>query len=130
MILFLPLVLAAGGNVGSQSATLIIRMLAVEQTGRRENWQILVRESKLAMLLGGGLAVPGCACALFFVGYEPAIVVGITIFLVVVMGTVAGAMLPLGMDPALMSNPLIAALVDVMGVVIYFGVAMTLIGST
>lgn len=135
MILFLPLVLAAGGNVGSQSATLIIRMLAVEQTGRRENWQILVREFKLAMLLGGGLAVPGCACALFFVGYLPAIVVGITIFLVVLVGTVAGAMLPLGfkslgMDPALMSNPLIAALVDVLGVVIYFGVAMTLIGSS
>ena len=135
MILFLPLVLAAGGNVGSQSATLIIRMLALEQTGRRENWQILVRESKLAMLLGGGLAVPGSACALFFVGYEQAAVVGITIFLVVLMGTIAGAMLPLGfkslgMDPALMSNPLIAALVDVMGVVIYFGVAMALIGNS
>ena len=55
-------------------------------------------------------------------------VVGLTVFLVVAMGTVTGAMLPLGfkrlgLDPALMSNPLIAAFVDVVGVVIYYGVA-------
>ena len=53
----------------------------------------------------------------------------------VVMGTVAGAVLPilfkrLGMDPALMSNPLIAALVDVMGVIIYFNAALLLLKST
>lgn len=134
MILFLPLVLASGGNAGSQSATLVIRLLAMERVGRRENLQILTREFRLAMLLGGGLMLLGFGSALLFVGMEPAIVVGLTVFLVVLLGTVTGAMLPLvfkwaGMDPALMSNPLIAALVDVLGVVTYFTVAMTVLST-
>ena len=125
MILFLPLVLAAGGNVGSQSATLIIRLLAIEQIDRSQNWQILKREFRLGLLLGGGLAVLGFGSALLFEGVEPATIVGVTVFMVVMLGTVAGAMLPLlfksvGMDPALMSNPLIAAMVDVFGVITYF----------
>ncbi len=129
MILFLPLVLAAGGNVGSQSATLIIRLLAIEQIDRSQNWQILKREFRLGLLLGGGLAVLGFGSALLFEGIEPATIVGVTVFMVVMLGTVAGAMLPLlfksvGMDPALMSNPLIAAMVDVFGVITYFSVAL------
>ena len=58
---------------------------------------------------------------------------GLTVFLVVLMGTVTGALLPLGfkklgMDPALMSNPLIAAMVDVLGVIIYYNVAVLMLG--
>ncbi|MBT4866899.1 MAG: magnesium transporter [Planctomycetaceae bacterium] len=129
LILFLPLVLASGGNAGSQSATLVIRLLAVEQIDRSQNWEIISREFRLALLLGGGLAVLGFGSALLFEGVEPAAVVGVTVFLVVMLGTVTGAMLPLlfksvGMDPALMSNPLIAAMVDVFGVVTYFSVAL------
>ncbi len=129
MILFLPLVLASGGNAGSQSATLVIRLLAVEQIDRSQNWEIISREFRLALLLGGGLAVLGFGSALLFEGVKPAAVVAVTVFLVVMLGTVTGAMLPLlfksvGMDPALMSNPLIAAMVDVFGVVTYFSVAL------
>lgn len=132
MILFLPLVLASGGNAGSQSATLVIRLLAVEQIDRRQQWQIFTREFSLAMLLGGGLAILGFGSTLLFEGIPEAVVVGVTVFLVVMLGTVTGAMLPLlfkslGMDPALMSNPLIAAMVDVFGVITYFGVAMLLL---
>ena len=134
MILFLPLVLASGGNVGSQSATLVIRLLALEQMGRRETVQIAIRELLLGILLGGGLMLLGFLLALVHVGTKYAAVVGLTVFLVVLMGTVSGAMLPLcfrrlGMDPALMSNPLIAALVDVLGVVIYFWVAIVMLSG-
>ena len=71
----------------------------------------------------------GFVIALPLVEVQHAAVVAGTVFLVVVMGTVTGAMLPLafkrlGMDPALMSNPLIAALVDVLGVIIYYNVAL------
>jgi len=134
MILFLPLVLASGGNVGSQSATLVIRLLALEQMGRRETLQIAIRELMLGILLGGGLMLLGFLLALVHVGTKYAAVVGLTVFLVVLVGTVSGAMLPLGfrrlgMDPALMSNPLIAALVDVLGVVIYFWVAIVMLSG-
>ena len=132
MVLFIPLVLASGGNAGSQSATLIIRALAISQLERRESVKVLLRELVLAGLLGGGLAVLSFLAAMGFVEIDQAAVVGITVFLVVAMGTVTGAMLPLGfqkmgLDPALMSNPLIAAVVDVVGVIIYYNVARIVI---
>jgi magnesium transporter len=68
------------------------------------------------------------------VGPGPSLVVAITVLLVVTIGTLSGAMLPLalkrlGMDPAFMSNPLIAALSDMLGVVIYYNAARSLIGK-
>ncbi len=134
MILFIPLVLASGGNAGSQSATLIIRAIALGEMTRRDTLLIARREFMLSMLLGGGLMALGFVAALKFVLPMQAAVVAITVFLVVMMGTVTGAMLPimfkrLGMDPALMSNPLIAALVDVFGVIIYYNVATLLLGA-
>lgn len=132
MVLFIPLVLASGGNAGSQSATLVIRMLALGEVGRRETLKTAGRELLLSLMLGSGLMTLGFLAALWFVKPVEALVVGLTVFLVVVMGAVTGAMLPLGfkrlgMDPALMSNPLIAALVDVTGVVIYFSVGLLLL---
>jgi magnesium transporter len=133
MVLFIPLVLASGGNAGSQSATLIIRALAISQIERRETIQVLLRELVLAGLLGGGLAILSFGAAMGFVdSAAKAGVVAITVFLVVAMGTVTGAMLPLGfkrmgLDPALMSNPLIAAVVDVVGVIIYYNVARIMV---
>jgi magnesium transporter len=132
MILFIPLVLASGGNAGSQSATLVIRMLALGEMRRREHLLLAVRELVLATVLGGSLMLLAFVCALQFVGVSQAVVVGVTVFLIVVLATITGAMLPLGfkrlgMDPALMSNPLIAAMVDVMGVFIYYNVALLLL---
>jgi magnesium transporter len=61
-----------------------------------------------------------------------AMVVGLTVLLIVLIGTSAGTLLPilfrrLGMDPAIMSNPLIAAIVDVLGVVLFYHVAMAVL---
>ncbi len=135
MVWFIPLVLASGGNAGSQSATLIIRTLALGTVTKKENWQIARRELFSGTMLGGGLMLLGFLAALSFddVTIGRAWVVGLTVFLVVLMGTVTGALLPLGfkqlgMDPALMSNPLIAAVVDVLGVIIYYNVAVLILG--
>jgi len=137
LILFLPLVLASGGNAGSQSATLVIRTLALRNLTRQQNVQLARREFLMGMLLGLCLALVGFVAALTWLdrNVRQAGVVAVTVFLVVVLGTVCGALLPLlfkrlGMDPALMSNPLIAALVDVFGVVIYYTVAILAIGQT
>ena len=136
LILFLPLVLASGGNAGSQSATLVIRALALGEMTRQENVRMAWRELLVGGVLGTTLAAIGIGSAAGWFGltWPQASVVGLTVLLVVIMGTVAGAMLPLmfrklGMDPALMSNPLIAALVDVLGVVIYYTVAVILLSD-
>lgn len=133
MVWFVPLVLASGGNAGSQSATLIIREMAISEMGSRDKYFILMRELRMALMLGASLMVLSFVVAICMVALPEAIVVSITVLMMVVFGTSAGAVLPivfkrLGMDPALMSNPLIAALVDVLGVVIYFNTALLLLG--
>ncbi len=132
MILFLPMVLASGGNAGSQSATLVIRAVSLGELGRKTAFRIFWREVLLASQLGACLGILAFLCALIFNPPTRAMTVAATVLLVVVMGAVTGSMLPLlfkrlGMDPALMSNPLIAAIVDMMGVVIYFNVAILLL---
>ncbi|WP_437227655.1 magnesium transporter [Planctomicrobium sp. SH661] len=132
MVLFLPMVLASGGNAGSQSATLMIRALAMDETEGRVKW-IAWREIRIGALLGLVLAVVSSIVARLMVGGEASYVVGLTVFLVVAAGTFFGAMLPLslkrlGLDPAFMSNPLIAALSDMLGVVIYYNAARGLVG--
>jgi len=131
LILFLPLVLASGGNAGSQSATLIIRTLALGELSRTDNVRMALREALIGLMLGGGIAIVAATAAVFWFGLTvtKAIIVSTTVLLVVILGTISGSLLPLlfrrlGMDPALMSNPLIAAIIDVLGVVIYYKVAL------
>ncbi|WP_437204081.1 magnesium transporter [Planctomicrobium sp. SH664] len=132
MVLFLPMVLGAGGNAGSQSATLVIRALALDETQGRVHW-IAWREVRLGALLGLVLATLSLMVSATLIGGQATAVVPITVFAVVAIGTLAGAMLPLGLkrvglDPAFMSNPLIAALSDMLGVVIYYNTARVIVG--
>ncbi len=133
MAAFIPLVLASGGNAGSQSATLIIREMATSEMDYRDKYFIVMRELRMALTLGAALMALSFGVAICMVPLAEAIVVAVTVFIMVIFGTTAGALLPilfkrLGMDPALMSNPLIAALVDVLGVIIYFSTAIALLG--
>lgn len=135
MVLFLPLVLASGGNAGSQSATLVVRAISQNETkgqARRIAW----REIRIGTVLGTVLAVIAFSMAwLLLWRGDYASTVGLTVFAVVCFGTFFGAMLPLGLDrvgvdPALMSNPLIASLSDMLGVVVYYSVARWLTTGT
>jgi magnesium transporter len=137
MVMFIPMVLASGGNSGSQSATLIIRMLAVEEERSRTRGLlrlVLLRELQLGLMLGSTLGVLAFLVANALIAPHQAAVVGLTVVMVVCFGAVVGSMLPLllesrGLDPALMSNPLIASLSDVAGVVIFYNVARLLLGN-
>jgi magnesium transporter len=130
LVAFIPLVIASGGNSGNQSATLVITALSTGDC-RLTDWpRILRRELALGLLLGGLLAIPGYLLAL---AYAPtaaaAAVIPLTILGVVLMGTLVGSALPLlfrslGLDPALMSNPFVSAIVDIVGIVFYMTVAV------
>jgi len=130
LALFLPLVLASGGNTGSQSATLVIRAIAVAVMDRHARFQLARREFLTGLMLGSCLALFSFVSIHWIFGQTvmESAVVAATIGMVVTMGTLTGSMLPLvfkhiGMDPAIMSNPLIAALSDMLGVVIYYTIA-------
>jgi len=134
LVWFLPLVLASGGNAGSQSATLVIRAMALGQLTRETQFRIGRRELGTGLVLGGAMALLGFFFASQYVSKSDAAVVSGTVALVVTLGTVNGTMLPivlkqLGMDPALMSNPLIASLSDILGVFIYYNVALLVLAG-
>lgn len=138
LVLFIPLILSTGGNSGSQTATLIIRALATGELRPGEYARVLVRELGMGVALGLILGLIGFLRTWAFPGpsspdpLRVALVVGGTILMVVVNGCVVGSLLPLllkrlGLDPALMSAPFIASLVDVTGIIVYFTVARMLL---
>ncbi|NOX54287.1 MAG: magnesium transporter [Planctomycetes bacterium] len=129
---FMPLVLATGGNTGSQSAALVIRSLALGRLKEEDAWRVAARELKVGLLLGTGLMLLAFLTACLLVSPYNAMIVGLSVFVVVVLEAVNGSMLPLlikrlGMDPAFMSNPMIASLSDLIGVVIYFTMVLLLL---
>jgi magnesium transporter len=132
---YVPLVISAGGNSGSQSATLIIRGLAVGDIESRDWSRVLVRELAQGLALGTSLALIGVARAWFGGdGGEMATLIGTTIVAIVTMGCVVGAMMPLllhrlGLDPATSSTPFIATLVDVLGIIVYLSLSLALLSA-
>jgi magnesium transporter len=132
---YLPLLISAGGNSGAQSSTLMIRGLAVGNVKSRDWARVLSREMLQGLVLGVLLAAVGMARA-FLEGDSPrfALLIGVTIVCIVVMGCVAGAMTPLALhrakfDPATSSTPFISTVVDVLGIVIYLTLAQILLGA-
>ncbi len=144
LAIFLPLIIASGGNSGSQAATLITRALALGEVRLRDWWLVMRRELLSGLLLGTILGALGflriVLWALAFEAYGPywllvAITVGVSIGGVVVWGSLSGSLLPLllkrlGADPATSSAPFIATLVDVTGIIIFFTIAMFFLSGT
>jgi magnesium transporter len=144
LALFIPLIISSGGNSGSQAATLIIRAMALGEITLSNWWKIMKREFLSGMVLGTILGIIGflriAVWTTFTDVYGPhwaliAITVGLTLVGVVLWGTLNGSMLPLilkrlGFDPAISSAPFIATLVDVIGLIIYFGIAFLVLRGT
>lgn len=133
---FIPLLIDTGGNTGSQASTVVTRALAIGEVDWKDFFHIVWREARVSLLLGGVMALAAFARAMMLGG--PAILgltVGITICLIVMVGTTVGAALPLigkrlGLDPAVFSAPLITTVADGLGLLIYFRVAVWLMGLT
>ncbi len=145
LALFVPLILSVGGNSGSQASTLVVRAIALGEVRLRDWWRVLGREALMGLALGtllGGIGFLRVVAwqHLFHnvddprLGYYGAhyLLVGATVTVsvmcVAVWGTLSGALLPfvlklLKLDPATASAPLVATLVDVTGLVIYFTAA-------
>jgi len=145
LALFVPLIISSGGNSGSQATSLIIRAMALQELGPRDWSRVLAREAGMGLVLGLLLGAVGVLRILvwqwmgfysFGSHYDAlAVTIGATVVGVVLFGTLTGAMLPfvlrrVGFDPASASAPLVATLVDVTGVVLYFSMALLLLRGT
>jgi magnesium transporter len=132
---YLTLLVATGGNSGSQSATLVIRGLATGEILLGDWWRVFVREFGQGIVLGVGLATLGLL-RVWWAGGTPgmAITVGVTVIAIALMGCTVGAMLPLllrriGLDPATSSAPFITTLIDVLGIMLYISVARVVLAE-
>ena len=133
---YVPLLISAGGNSGSQSSTLIIRGMALGEIKMRDWWRIFIREMLMGLVLGTGLAVVGFFRVLMYPDQHVnfAFTVAFTLIGIVMGGCTVGAMLPIllkriALDPATSSTPFIASLVDVLGIIIFVRVAMIVMSS-
>lgn len=134
---FIAPIVDMGGNAGSQSATLVIRAMALGDVSlrRQDVWRVLRRELPVAVFLGVVVALLEAVMAFFSkgIGMDVLLVVGMSMLLCTVLGGVVGALLPfmarrLGTDPATLSSPLITSVMDLAGVFVYFSLAYVFLG--
>ena len=131
---FIPLLTGTGGNVGAQSSTVVISGLNTEEIQNMGAGKVVFREAAAGILLGLILGVMATVWAYFLQGsFQVAFSVGISLVAIALLASVAGSALPflfrsLNLDPALMSAPFITTAVDVLGVLIYFNIARTILG--
>jgi len=145
LALFVPLIISSGGNCGSQAATLIIRAMALKELTLKDWWFVMRREILSGLTLGLILGIIGFTriavwqeLHLYNYGIHW-FLLGVTIFFsligIVMWGTLSGSMIPIVLkrfkiDPATSSAPLVATLVDVTGLVIYFSIAAIILKGT
>lgn len=131
---FIPLLTDTGGNAGSQSATLVIRSLATGEIRFSDVPRIIVKETMTSLALG--LILSPLAFTLSYLiahSFNVSLVVSLSIILVVYVASMIGALLPLiaskiGIDPAVISAPLITTIADSIGLTLYFTLAILFLG--
>src|SRR5699024_9455115 len=128
LVFFLPLLVDSGGNAGSQSATLVIRALATGEVRIKDWFKMFTKEISVSILMGITMALAVSTVGFWRGGIDIAIVVALTMIFIVIVGSLIGMSLPfifrkLKLDPATASAPLITSICDVVGVLIYFGIA-------
>ena len=131
---YIPMLTDAGGNAGSQSTSTIIRGMAVGDIQPHDLPRILWRESRVALLCGGTLAVCNFAKMLLFdrIAAPVALVVCLTLICTILLSQIIGGILPvaaekLHVDPAVMASPLITTIVDTTTLLVYFNIAKVLL---
>ena len=144
LALFIPLIISAGGNAGSQATSLIIRAMSLGELNLSEWWRVMRRELATGLMLGAILGFVGLLRILLWSRLYPAeygeyywsigLTVGFSLVGIVLWGSLCGSMLPLilkrlGFDPATSSAPFVATLVDVTGLVIYFSFALVFLSG-
>ena len=131
---FIPLLIGTGGNIGSQTVTLVVRAMALNEVSMRDIGWLVFKELRVGLVIGLFMAAVGVGQAAFLhVSNDIAMVVALTIVSICIWSATVASALPLvlrrlGVDPAVVSAPLISTLVDGTGLIIYFEIARLVLG--
>ena len=129
LVSFIPMLMDTGGNCGSQSSTLIIRGLALNEIRFRDIFKVIFKEFRIALIVSIVLAFAnGLRIFLVYHDMKLAVVIGLSLIATVILSKLIGCVLPLAakkvhLDPAIMAAPLITTLVDTCSIIIYFSIA-------
>jgi len=123
--LFIPLLIGIGGNIGSQSATIIIRAMALGEVRFSDIFAVILREIRVGFFLGTTLGTIAMLVVGPFFGWKIALILGSSLLSIAVLAAFTGSLLPMlakrvGIDPAVVITPIISTLVDASGLIIYF----------
>ena len=134
LVSFIPMLTDTGGNCGSQSSTLIIRGIALDEIHFKDIFKVIFKEFRVAILVGAALAVVnGIYMVIRYHDPMLALLVSISLVATILIAKLIGCVLPLvakklRLDPAIMAAPLITTIVDVCSIMVYFQVATHLLG--
>ena len=130
---FIPMLIGTGGNAGAQTVMTVIRSLALGEIRLRDAWKVVLREALTGLTVGLMIATAALGQALLTgASLTLAVTVALTMLAICLWSTAVGALIPilaqrLGLDPAVLSAPLITTMVDATGLVIYFLIAKTVL---
>ena len=138
---FIPMLMGSGGNAGGQTSVTIIRGLALEEIRLRDIFKIIFKELRVSIFCGGVLGVATFAKLMLIdklllgnhgIDLMVALTVSLTIILVIIVAKLVGCILPvlakrIGLDPAVMASPFITTVVDAISLLVYFGIATSVI---
>ncbi|MEO0510403.1 MAG: magnesium transporter [Verrucomicrobiota bacterium] len=136
LALFMPLVIASGGNSGAQSATLMVRAIATGDLDAGDWLRAVVKEVSVGILLGLAMGVIAYGVgALYGRDGSIALIIGLSMVSIVLVANTFGALLPFALervkiDPAVASSPLITSVMDVLGLIIYFSIAVLVLSPS
>jgi len=133
LMTFMPLLMDTSGDAGSQSATLVIRGLALGEVRLPDALKVFSKELRVSLICGGILAVVNCARVMLFgTDFITAVTVSLALLAAIILSKVAGGLLPLGaklvkLDPAVMAGPVLTTLVDAATLIVYFNLARVIL---
>ncbi|HPC38097.1 MAG TPA: magnesium transporter [Exilispira sp.] len=132
LVFFLPLLVDSGGNAGSQSATLVIRSMALGELTSKDFFKAIAKELLVSLLLGVSMGVAVFILGVIRANVTIGLVVAISMTVIITVSSLIGLLLPFlfhrfGMDPAVASGPLITSLADIMGIILYMNIASFLL---
>lgn len=129
LVAFIPMLMDTGGNCGSQSSTLVIRGIALDEIHFRDIFRVMFKEFRISLIVGSVLALAnGLRIYLMYRQLAMAVVIGLSLVITIIVAKLIGCILPLlakqiHLDPAIMASPLITTMVDTCSIVVYFSIA-------
>jgi magnesium transporter len=131
---FIPIIMGMGGNIGTQTSTIVVRGLATGRLNIRDTWSVVFKELAIGFILGMvyGFLI-GMVAQLRYSTIQVAISVGLAVFSSMSVAALVGSLVPMGfarinIDPAVATGPFVTTAIDIISVYFYFEIATTLLG--